>query len=207
MKRSGWRKQSMQEVIKKQAIKRAKKLTEHQSGFDKVKEHHDKSFEKAFSKTGKEVLDEMKRAIRTPLKPSFLTSKRLVRKEATKGRNKVKSLAKWKKEADAIFSKYIRQRDQGQCFTCPKKDDPKTMQNGHFVPRQYLAVRYDEINCNCQCYACNMLYGGQGATYAIRLAQKYGQETVEKLESMRWVSVKLDETYYRDLIEKYKQLL
>jgi hypothetical protein len=79
------------------------------------------------------------------------------------------------------------------------------MQNGHFVPRQYLSVRFDERNCNCQCYACNMLYGGQGATYAIRLADKYGQEVVEELEQQRWVSVKLDIGWYQQQIEHYKQ--
>ena len=118
---------------------------------------------------------------------------------------KKKTLSKWKKELDAIFSRYIRYRDDGQCFTCPNKNDPKKMQNGHFVPRQYLAVRFDERNCNCQCYACNMLYGGQGATYAIRLAQKYSQEVVEELESQRWVSVKLDEDWYKEKIEHYKK--
>ena len=81
---------------------------------------------------------------------------------------KERSISKLKKELDRVFSIYIRQRDNGQCFTCPNKNDYKKMQNGHFVPRQYLAVRWDETNCNCQCYACNMRYGGQGATYAIR---------------------------------------
>lgn len=120
---------------------------------------------------------------------------------------KKKTLAKWKKELDTVFSRYIRYRDKGQCFTCPKKDDPKKMQCGHFVPRQYLAVRFDEKNCNCQCYACNMLYGGQGATYAIRLAEKYGIETVEELESKRWVSVKLDQQWYEEKIAHYKKKL
>ena len=138
---------------------------------------------------------------RTPLKS------RQKPKTAPKRHAKVKTLAKYKKELDAVFSRYIRQRDEGQCFTCPHKDDPKKMQCGHFVPRQYLAVRYDEKNCNCQCYSCNMLYGGQGATYAIRLAQKYGQETVEWLESQRWVTVKLDIPWYQEKIAYYKALL
>jgi 5-methylcytosine-specific restriction endonuclease McrA len=122
-------------------------------------------------------------------------------------KRKFKTVSKLKKELDRVFSIYIRQRDNGQCFTCPKKDDYKKMQCGHFVPRQYLAVRWDERNCNCQCYACNMLYGGQGATYAIRLAQKYGQETVDYLESQRWVSVKLDTIWYEEQIAKYKTLI
>ena len=32
---------------------------------------------------------------------------------------------KLKKELDIWFSRYIRLRDKGQCYTCPKKDEPK----------------------------------------------------------------------------------
>lgn len=117
------------------------------------------------------------------------------------------TLSRYKKELDAVFSKYIRYRDNGQCFTCPKKDDPKRMQNGHFLPRQYLAARYDEQNCNCQCYACNMLYGGQPATYAVRLETKYGKGTVERLEKLRWVTKKLDTLWYEEQIAVYKNKL
>ena len=120
---------------------------------------------------------------------------------------KQKTLSWYKKELDKIFSRYIRWRDDGQCFTCPKKDDPKRMQNGHFNPRQYLKTRYDERNNNCQCYACNMLYGGQPATYAIRLEAKYGQGIVAELESGRHMPVKLDIIWYEDKISFYKQKL
>lgn len=120
---------------------------------------------------------------------------------------KKKTLTKWKKELDQVFSRYIRARDDGQCFTCPDKRDWKKQQNGHFVPRQYLAVRFDERNCNCQCYACNMLYGGQAATYAVRLAEKYGLKTVQELESKRWVTTKLDEFWYMEKIDHYKREL
>ena len=120
---------------------------------------------------------------------------------------KTKTLAKWKKELDKYFSRYIRYRDDGQCFTCPKKDDPKRMQNGHFNPRQYLRTRYDERNNNCQCYACNMLYGGQPATYAVRLRAKYGDGIVEELEKDRWKPIKLDAIWYQEKIDYYKKEL
>ena len=93
-----------------------------------------------------------------------------------------KTVTWYKKKLDTVFSKYIRYRDEGQCFTCPKKDHPKKMQCGHFNPRQYLATRYDETNNHCQCYACNMLYGGNPATYSVRMIDKYGIEHVRKLE-------------------------
>lgn len=118
---------------------------------------------------------------------------------------KIKPLSKYKKELDAIFSKYIRQRDQGQCYTCPKKDDPKRMQCGHFVPRQYLSVRFDERNCHCQCYACNMLYNGQPSRYAQRLRQDFGDTIVDELERNRMQPIKLDVIWYEEKIKDYKE--
>lgn len=128
-------------------------------------------------------------------------------KKATKSPKKVKTLAKWKKELDAVFSRYIRFRDDGQCFTCPKKDEPKYMQCGHFVPRQYLAVRFDERNCNCQCYACNMLYNGQPSAYAIRLRAKYGESIIQELEDARLRTTKLDPAWYAEQIAHYQAKL
>lgn len=110
-----------------------------------------------------------------------------------------------KKNLDAVFSKFIRYRDKGQCYTCPHKDDPKRMQNGHFIPRQYLAVRWDEVNCHCQCYACNMLYNGQPGAYAMRLELDYGVGTVARLEGLKRQITK--NVPYNALIEEYTQKL
>lgn len=120
-------------------------------------------------------------------------------------KKKVKTAAKLKKELDAIFSKYIRQRDKGKCYTCPRKDEPKNMQAGHFVPRQYLAVRYDEVNVHCQCYACNMLYHGQPSSYAYRLERDYGKGTVEMLEGKRQLITK--NFPYEEMMVIYKEKL
>lgn len=154
---------------------------------------------------------------RTPLKKGTKQLKRsgfkakstVPLKKRSKGqiegnKRKPKTLAKWKKELDTVFSKFIRQRDDGQCFTCPKKDEPKYMQCGHFAPRQYLALRFDERNCNCQCYACNMLYNGQPSAYAIRLKQKYGDSIIEELEQARLKTMKLDAIWYAEKIAYYQ---
>lgn len=118
---------------------------------------------------------------------------RTIGKVSTTTKNKrttAPSVSKQKKKLDALFSRFIRERDGGQCYTCPKKDEIKKMQNGHFVPRQYLATRYDEVNNHCQCYACNMLYNGQPSAYAKRLKQDYGPDIVEILEEKRKLVVK-----------------
>lgn len=120
---------------------------------------------------------------------------------------KTKSISKLKKELDKWFSKFIRQRDNHICFTCGKLCEPQSSQCGHFVPRQYLSVRYDERNCNAQCYACNMLYNGQPSAYAVRLKKKYGENIVEELESIRRNVVKLTPDWYEERIEHYKSLI
>lgn len=146
---------------------------------------------------------------KTPLKRKSPSLTRKVSLQGKSGPNKKKpkSISRWKKELDAIFSLYIRTRDKGQCYTCPRKDEIKKMQNGHFVPRQYLAVRWDEVNNHCQCYACNMLYNGQPGAYAVRLEIDYGPGTVARLEGQRKEIVKLKPEWYAEQIATYRAKL
>lgn len=120
-------------------------------------------------------------------------------------------LTKKRKRLDKLFSQFIRMRDADEygmvkCYTCPKTDHWKKMQCGHFVPRQYLATRFDEMNCHSQCYACNMLYNGQPSAYARLLEREYGKGTVELLESRRTKVIKefpydFLETIYKEQLE------
>jgi len=96
----------------------------------------------------------------------------------------------YKKKLDTLFSLFIRQRgadSEGMtfCFTCGVRKHWKELQCGHFCPRQYLSLRYDEQNCQTQCYACNMLYNGQPSAFAVRLKALYGDDIVERLEARR----------------------
>lgn len=119
--------------------------------------------------------------------------------------SKTKTVTFYKKKLDAVFSRFIRARDDGQCYTCNKKDEWKRMQNGHFVPRQYLSVRYSEVNCHCQCYACNMLYNGQPSRYAQKLKQQYGDGIIDELERERQKITKLDVSWYLEKIKYYEE--
>lgn len=128
-------------------------------------------------------------------------------KKPPKPKAKKISIAKLKKKADSVFSQFIRLRDKGKCYTCGLQKPWKEMQNGHFVPRQYLALRYSEINCHCQCYACNMLYNGQPSAYAHRLRMDYGEEIIGYLESKRKDLCLWREPEYNLLIDKYTSLV
>lgn len=118
------------------------------------------------------------------------------------------SISKLKKELDRVFSIYIRTKYtnyQGyvQCYTCPKLMLFKESQNGHFVPRQYLATRFDERNCRPQCYACNMLYNGQPSTFALKLEQET-PGIVQELDRLRHVTIKWYPYDYQEKIDFYK---
>jgi 5-methylcytosine-specific restriction endonuclease McrA len=113
-----------------------------------------------------------------------------------------------KKKADKVFSDFIRQRDNGTCFTCGCVKDWKEQQNGHYISRSCLALRYDETNCHCQCVACNVFKGGNYTAYAVKMMEKYGANKLKELEEIKRDSManikKYGKEFYLDIIEKYK---
>lgn len=150
-------------------------------------------------KSYKEALEKKKnRDLKRSRRPKTPPKKRVAKKI------KISTL---KKKADGIFSQFIRIRDKGKCYTCGLQKHWREMQNGHFVPRQYLSLRYDEVNCHCQCYACNMLYNGQPSAYAKRLEEDYGVGTVSRLESKRKDITIWRENEYNLIIDKYTAIV
>lgn len=120
---------------------------------------------------------------------------------------KLQSYPKLKKDLDAIFSKYIRQRDGFVCFTCGKRGDMASMQNGHYVSRVYLATRWDERNCHAQCPACNIFKHGNMTAYACRMASKYGMAVLEEMEMKKNQTMKVSTIWLISMIQQYKSLV
>ena len=103
----------------------------------------------------------------------------------------------------SVFSRYIRLRDRGKCFTCTKVDDIKNMQAGHFVHKDCLD--FDELNVHCQCPQCNKWKHGNLAVYAVALQQKYGDGAPQLLlirshQAKKWTRAELEE-----IKSKYEQ--
>jgi len=140
-------------------------------------------------------------------KRAKLASKPRKRKSASKVSKKKKPVtqAKLKKELDRLFSLYIRAKYPKECYTCRKVD--VTLQNGHFVSRQYLATRWDENNCRPQCVGCNIYGNGKPLDFEERLKKELGEEFVEEMKLSRHQSLKLDRHWYAEQIEKYKELI
>lgn len=83
--------------------------------------------------------------------------KKPARKPARKSRN-----ATLKAKLDRVFSEYIRLRDtEGhtkdgffKCVSCGQIKPYSQADCGHYIGRQHMATRYNEINCNAQCRYC-----------------------------------------------------
>jgi len=135
------------------------------------------------------------------------------------GRPKLKleemSLKRLKKEADTVFSKFIRLRDSGLtingeyrigvCITCGRRKPWQQMDNGHYIKRQYLPTRFDEKNCNLQCKHCNAFEQGANEKYKVAIDKKWGPGTAEMLEIKKHNKSKLDKFEYIVLIKHYRQ--
>ncbi|PXV61195.1 NinG protein [Dysgonomonas alginatilytica] len=112
------------------------------------------------------------------------------------------------KEADNILSRFIRlfysKDGYVSCFTCGKAYRISEMQNGHFIPRGNMTLRFSIMNCFPQCKECNEYKDGNEAKYREALTEKFGIAHVEYLDKKKnvikhWTDFELDE-----LIQKLK---
>ena len=79
---------------------------------------------------------------------------------------------------DRIFSLFIRYRDTMpngyfQCISCGKIKPFNKADCGHYINRQHMSTRFDEMNCNAQCSHCNRFMEGNIQDYRRRLVAKY----------------------------------
>lgn len=133
-----------------------------------------------------------------------LISKSAKRRE-TAVKRKVVSISKLKKKLDAVFSKFIREKYPKYCYTCNKPS--AKLQCGHFVPRTYLATRWDENNCRPQCVGCNIFGRGQLLDFEENLKEELGSEVVEDLKRKRSLLWKLNAHWYETEIARYTQIV
>ena len=105
------------------------------------------------------------------------------KKETKELKAKLKPRADYLKEAQAVFNKYIRMRDEGKpCISCSRHHGGQ-YHAGHF--RSIGAapeLRFNEYNCHRQCQPCNTHLSGNLLEYRRGLVAKIGIEKVEWLE-------------------------
>lgn len=116
------------------------------------------------------------------------------------------------KQADKVFSEYIRRRGSdpkgyAKCFTCGKVDHWKKLQCGHFQSRKHYNTRWNETNCQIQCAGCNIFRSGEQYKFGRNLDISFGQGTADVLYHQSKKTVKYSNYDLVELINHYKQKL
>jgi len=124
-----------------------------------------------------------------------------------KRKSKYTHISLAKKAADHAFSDYIRLRDKYKCITCGKEGDKHNIDAGHYLRRGYTAIKYDERNVSAQCTYCNQWLQGAWDVYNEKMLEKYGQEVVDELMSLRYVECKMSIQDYLEIERKYREKL
>jgi len=141
-----------------------------------------------------------------------LSKKPVVKKKVVKVVKKKKTKTRWQliKEFDAIFSRYIRQRDSIDwictCITCWDKHPIEKMHNTHFITRWNYKYRRDENNCFAWCYKCNIILHWNYINYTLAMISKFWKEKVEQMINDKEL-IKISTPEIREKIEYYKSLL
>ena len=81
-------------------------------------------------------------------------------------------------QLDDVFSKFIRLSNADQwgmvrCISCGKRMNWKQADNGHFVPRGNMSLRFDPKNCHPQCQECNRGKYGNIKDYREALVKRF----------------------------------
>lgn len=113
------------------------------------------------------------------------------------------------KEADRVFSLYIRNRGAthgwNSCFTCGAYLPVEELQCGHFRPRRYVNTRWHPFNCWPQCNTCNVTKNGNLVKYEAKLASLYGQDAVDGIYYLSHENTGgLEDYEIKEIIDKYK---
>ena len=93
-----------------------------------------------------------------------------------------------------------------RCISCGQIKPFEQADCGHYVNRQHMATRFDEMNCNAQCRHCNRFDEGNMQGYRKGLIQKYGEQAVVLLEAKKNQYRKYSDFEYEVLIKHYKEL-
>jgi hypothetical protein len=118
--------------------------------------------------------------------------------------------SKLKKKLDAVFSKFIRERDSNTCFFKGRNSETYKigqcggpMCNFHILSRVSTSTRWDEENCVCSCFGHNMAMEHVPLEFYRLFEKLRGREWLDDMR-IKWKQSRhftLDEL--RSMIKKY----
>ena len=103
--------------------------------------------------------------------------------EYKKAKVKLKTKAQWLKEAQIVFNKWIRLRDEQEpCISCRRHHEGQYHAGHYRTVGSSPELRFNELNCHKQCSVCNNHLSGNIIKYRQSLINKIGLQQVEWLE-------------------------
>lgn len=115
------------------------------------------------------------------------------------------------KEADEIFSKFIRYRDMKDgkihCFICGTPVKFAEAQAMHYIDRDQMSTRYDEMNTHSGCEDCNCFDRTHHFKYHTKMVLIYGADRVHDLVLKSKSLQKFMRFELQEIIDKYKVLV
>lgn len=104
------------------------------------------------------------------------------------------------------FSKYIREKYGPLCYTCGAR--PNVLQAGHFVQGfGHQNTFFEEKNVRPQCFRCNINLSGNGAEFARRLQEEFGEGIIKELTDKGRTYKQYTKKELKELALFYKKLL
>jgi len=126
-------------------------------------------------------------------------------------KQKTTSLPTLIKEADAVFSQWIRYRDMKdgkiECFICGAKLRFAEAQAMHFIDRDQMPTRYSGLNVHSGCENCNCYDPDHHDKYRAKMILTYGEENVLTLEVISRRLQKFMRFELENIILNYKNLV
>ena len=126
----------------------------------------------------------------------------------TRMKNDLKTTQDWLKEAQIIFNKYIRCRDEGlNCISCEKPIRKGNVDAGHmWSAGGHSNLRFNEFNVNAQCSRpCNKDKSGDINNYRLGFIKRYGIDKLNELDSTAHIERKFTKDELELLIKTYKE--
>ena len=132
-------------------------------------------------------------------------AKRKAIADKKKAKDDLMTLSDWKKKAQTVFNKYIRERDKNKgCISCGTPLQNRKFDAGHFYPTTYEGLRFNENNVFGQCVPCNRSLHGNIHEYRKNITQRISQDELDWLDINRYTPLKMTKDELKNLIEEYK---
>ena len=122
----------------------------------------------------------------------------------------LKTRVDWLREAQAIFNKFIRLRDEKEpCISCGRHHVGQYHAGHYRTIGSSPELRFNELNVHKQCSACNNHKSGNIVEYRLNLINKIGSKALDELEGPHEpLKLSIDDIkeLKKEYARKYKEL-